>query len=479
MPALPGFTRREAITAATGALVATYTAGLAGRGAAGRRRSRVDIVGAGLAGLACAARLVRAGVDARVWEARARLGGRTLTDLDLVPGGWVECGGEFIDADHSAIRRLCAAHRVRLQDLDDLEIPGSARDLVAGRIYSAGWAARPDARLAARAERDLRTRGEARLDRMSGAEWLGQAIAGWPSSAFARYRIALVRAEFGVSPSALSALWLVTGLAAQARTAEMGGVAERYRIDGGTTRLVAALERAIGPGRIERGTRLSAVEAAQGRLALALTGPRGRRTEISDRVVITVPPTVLAGIDMRGSGVPPQILRAITSIGMGTNAKLIIPFEHSGWERAGWNGEGISDTALGATWQATMGQHADGVALTTLVGGSQGSRIAGPAHGSATEASIRERLSLIDRIAVGAATAARPGAVVHAWARDPFSRGSYSAARPGQDARWPDLQRPYGRVHFAGEHADDEYSGYMEGAVRSGQRAARQVLARL
>ncbi len=170
------------------------------------------------------------------------------------------------------------------------------------------------------------------------------------------------------------------------------------------------------------------------------------------------------------------MLAGIAAIGMGTNAKLIIPFSRPAWQRAGWNADGTSDTVLGSTWAATMGQDAGGAALTTLVGGRRGVVIAGPDHGPAPDAAVRERLALVDRIARGASASALRGSVVHAWARDPFARGSYSAARPGRAESWPDLARPYGPLHFAGEHSDDEFSGYMEGAVRSGQRAARQVI---
>lgn len=479
MPGARRLTRRQALATAGGAVLVASMAGLPGVGAAGRKGSRVHVVGAGLAGLACAARLVAAGVEVRVWEARTRLGGRTLTDLDLVPGGWVECGGEFIDAEHSAMRRLCADAGIALQDLARLDIPGAPRDLLGGRVHRGEWAAVPDARLASRAARDLRSLGEARLDRLSAATWLAGAITGWPSSTFARYRAALVRGEYGVDPSALSALWLVADLAEDAGGRANGNETERYRIDGGTVRLVTALERSIGQQRIVRGARVAAVTRTADGVTLAIDGPAGRRAETADRVVITLPPRVLADVDMRRSGVPSSVVGDITSIGMGTNAKLIIPFDDPAWEDAGWNADGTSDTAIGSTWQATMGQRADGAALTTLVGGSLGRRIAGPDHGAATAASVAERLALVDRVAPGSSEAARSGSVVHAWARDPFARGSYSAAKPGQGADGPDLARPYGVVHFAGEHADPDFSGYMEGAVRSGQRAARQVLARL
>jgi monoamine oxidase len=474
----PLLTRRQALaTAAVGA--ATIALPL-GPSALGARRGRVDVVGAGLAGLACAAQLRAAGVDVRVWEARDRLGGRTLTDLSMLPGAWIECGGEFVNADHAAMRRLCREYGIGLQDLLDIDVPGRARDLLAGRVYAEGWADAQDAQLARRAARDLRSMGEARLDRMSAAQWLSRAIAAWPGSAFARYRAALVRGEFGVDPSALSALWLVADLAEQtgARANQDDG-AERFRINGGTVRLVDALAGSIGSGRITRGTRLLAVARDGAGATITLDGPGGRRVERTDRVVVTLPPPLVRSVDMRRSGVPADVLQGIAAMGMGTNAKLIIPFARPAWQRRGWNGEGTSDTALGGTWEATMGQPVDAAALTTLVGGRAGVTIAGPDHGPAPAAEVARRLALGDRIAPGMSAAARRGSMLHAWARDPFARGSYAAARPGGDETAPNLTRPYGVVHFAGEHADPGFAGFMEGAVRSGQRAARQALAAL
>ena len=63
-----------------------------------------------------------------------------------------------------------------------------------------------------------------------------------------------------------------------------------------------------------------------------------------------------------------------------------------------------------------------------------------------------------------------------AWAGDPFARGSYSAFDNASADREAVLAEPVGRIVFAGEHTGGQWSGTMEGAVRSGERAARQVL---
>ena len=64
-----------------------------------------------------------------------------------------------------------------------------------------------------------------------------------------------------------------------------------------------------------------------------------------------------------------------------------------------------------------------------------------------------------------------------AWAGDPFARGSYSAFDNTTVDRIAALAEPAGRVFFAGEYTAGSWQGTMEGAVRSGQRAAAEVTA--
>ena len=65
---------------------------------------------------------------------------------------------------------------------------------------------------------------------------------------------------------------------------------------------------------------------------------------------------------------------------------------------------------------------------------------------------------------------------VYRWALDPWSRGAFAVFHPGQmSSMMPDIARPEGRIHFAGEHTSS-WMGWMEGALESGERAAREVL---
>jgi monoamine oxidase len=63
------------------------------------------------------------------------------------------------------------------------------------------------------------------------------------------------------------------------------------------------------------------------------------------------------------------------------------------------------------------------------------------------------------------------------WTADPYAGGAYAAFAPGQITRyWRALRRPVSRIVLAGEHTD-AYTGYMEGAIRSGLRAAQRIAA--
>ncbi len=66
---------------------------------------------------------------------------------------------------------------------------------------------------------------------------------------------------------------------------------------------------------------------------------------------------------------------------MGTNATVIIPFSDVAWQNRGWSGDGVSDTALGQTWNATMGGGEGAAAVTSLVGSRAGRDIPDPDHG--------------------------------------------------------------------------------------------------
>ncbi len=116
-----------------------------------------------------------------------------------------------------------------------------------------------------------------------------------------------------------------------------------------------------------------------------------------------------------------------------------------------------------------------------FTGGATARRLATTtAHGPAPEPVVRQALDALEPIAPGIRQAVTGEAWLDAWQHDHWTGGSYAAFRPGQVTRfWGLLQQPVAGIVFAGEHTSTRAQGYLEGAVESGERAARQVRARL
>jgi monoamine oxidase len=99
------------------------------------------------------------------------------------------------------------------------------------------------------------------------------------------------------------------------------------------------------------------------------------------------------------------------------------------------------------------------------------------AHGEAPPAAVDQALRLLDSVAPGARDAFTGRAWLDSWPDDPWSHGSYSTWGPGDATRyWGFVGLPEDGVHFAGEHTSTISQGYLNGAVESGERAAREVL---
>src|SRR6185369_5806901 len=91
------------------------------------------------------------------------------------------------------------------------------------------------------------------------------------------------------------------------------------------------------------------------------------------------------------------------------------------------------------------------------------------------EERIKLVASVIEKVFRGSSDLIENTATI-AWINEPFTRGSYMALSPGQvTAHWQTLFAPAGRLFFAGEHAT-RYQGFMEGAVESGQRTAKNMM---
>lgn len=469
-------------TLAGGALLAGPMA------ACGGSSERVVVIGAGLAGLTCAYRLHEAGITASVYEAHPdRIGGRCWTAREFAEGQTGEHGGEFIDSDHAHMRRLVDELGLTLQDRARYErgqallyVDGRLRD--ARSVYRGYGATLRRLRAAERRTGYLHSYSNAQaraFDRRSAGEWIARNV---PRSR-SRLKQALreyFAEEFGLDARRLTAtdlLYLVEGPGNGMTPAASDPSDERYRVKGGNDLVTRELAERLPEGALHMDSPLTALwKRDEGSYGMRFDGVAD--DVVADRVVLAIPFTTLRDVDISRAGFRPLKRRCIDELGMGTNAKVLLQFDHRPERYGDWNGELVTDQPFLDTWQSSLGQPGRAGLITVYSGGTVGAAYpADPPHGPAPPGVVRETLAALDQAVPGIARDFNGRAWLDNWSADPWTHGSYAAFLPGQyTAFYGVIKAPEGGVHFAGEHTSDAYQGFLEGAVASGDRCARELL---
>jgi len=388
----------------------------------------VVVIGAGFAGLAAAAALSEAGVAVTVLERDQRVGGRVWSQT--LPGGAiVEMGAEFVTEGYTALPALVG--RLGLE-LAPMGMSFTRRDPRGG---IGADAARLAAALAALVGAVEAGAGEG----LTVAELLERV----PMDAGARELIASrIQVSYAHPVSLLAA-------GAVREVGELFDDVEARRVAGGN-QLVA--ERLATGLQVKLGT--PAVRVAQGG-----EGCRVNDALDVDAVVVAVPAPATSGI-IFDPPLPTWKSDALERVVYGQAAKLAVPLL-----RPAPASSVLSVPEHFWTWTARDGDGAV-APLVTAFAGSQPAvdalRVdAGPERYVEQVAALRPDLELD-----GA------GAVLSTW-----PDGAYSARQPDRPADLDDrLEGTVGRIAFAGEHTERHWYSTMEGALRSGERAARQLL---
>ena len=431
------------------------------------RGTSAIVAGAGLAGLAAAWQLRAWGADVRVLEARERIGGRVWTVRDgFVEGQHAEAGADLIDEDQTTIRTF--AERFGLATVRILKDGFAAYRLDddgvrALRLGARGWEElyrrlADDVRAWRDAGRDWTSPVAAEIGRRSLAQWLDD-VGGGPAL---RSMLTSLRGFFVADPEDLSVLALVDQLS-------HGGADGLHRIAAGNDALPSALARGVN---VELGHAVRVVRDDGARITVAFTDARGRSGEASaDFLVLALPTPLLRDVAILPA-LPERQAEAIARLRHGPATKVSLQFDHRFWrapERASAVG---SDMPHGAVWDANEQQAGRAGILTLLAGGGASALLSRRLAEDGVDA-VRDDLAWL-----GADEARVVGQHVVRWEEVRWSRGAYAAFDAGfAPALRPWLSRPHGRVTFAGEHTSERWQGYMNGALESGLRAAREIAA--
>jgi monoamine oxidase len=446
----------------------------------------VAIVGAGLAGLACADELNSNGIHATLYDASNRVGGRCFSLGGFFPGQVAERGGEFIDNLHKTLLGYAKRFNLALEDVEK-EPPGEVFYFFNGQHFPESAvvdefrdlvsAMRDDLRTVGQPTADSHTDADAILDFTSLREYLETRGAG----EIARKAIEQAYiAEYGLEIGQQSCLSFLLFIHADRRSKfRPFGVFsdERYHIIGGNEQIVEGLRNRL-KGQIQLGMRL--VKARKNASEIELTFENGF-SKTFDAEVFAVPFSTLREVDLSGLDLPPWKQDAIKELRYGTNAKMMVGFDGRPWLAQGSNGASYSNLPHHqTTWETNPIKATDlHAVLTDYSGGIRGASLNLQPVQTEAEYFLGD-LNLVYPGALIAASGSKGSRRVHLehWPSNPLVKGSYTCNHPGYFTTIADNEaKPVGNLYFAGEHTSSfyEFQGFMEGAALSGIRAAREI----
>lgn len=440
----------------------------------------VCVVGAGFAGLTAARRLVAAGQSVAVLEARDRVGGRTW--IQTVDGVAIDRGGAWFSPRHDAglglARELGVATYKTWVAGSHLLIGDGRTRRYKGLIPKISPAAVLTIALA-----------QERLNWMSrkvpldepwaakrAAEWDAQSIGAWLDHTRISSSIGEALFEMAVRGLMAADLHEVSLLHLLFLAHAHGGIDKLFSIEGG------AQENLVDGGMGALAERVAADLGDQVQLSAPVRRIAQRNGDVivtadgvevhARRVVVTVPPAL--ALDINFDPVLPDDRQSLYRVATGgEETKTLLIYDRPFWREEGFSGQTAEpNSAAEVTIDASPADGNHGVLAAFTFG--------------PVAASLGARPAAERRDAVVAAMAARlgpqagkPDAVVETeWFREPWSRGCSFAHLPvgALTSHGRLLRMPFGNVHWAGTETASISHGAVDGAIRSGERAAAEVL---
>ena len=449
----------------------------------------VVVVGAGFAGLTAARELVRFGYDVAVLEGRDRVGGRSSTTT--IAGIPVDLGGTFVGPTQDAVKDLarelgCTTVPTHARGKNLIKWRGRVRayrstipklsiiELVdVGRIQ---WRFERVSRRVPVADPWTSSIAEI-LDSKTLEEWLRYVHA----NASTRDLMAIMsRVTWGCEPDQVSMLHAVRYVKAAGgigRMLDVEGGAQQDRFPGGTQQIALKIAAALGE-RVSLGATVSRIERdVDGTFTVSAQGDT-KVVVTAKAVVVAIPPEQRGGIDF-SPALPPEYEKLTQHWPQGHLSKAYAAYDTPFWRAGGCSGEALSDEGpvfitFDVSPEQSCSSRPQGPGV--LLGFTD------PRTFDALPLQERRKRALAGFADLFGTEALEPiDYIDHCWGTEEFAPGGPTAAVP--PGSWttygPWLRKPVDGIHWAGTETADEWTGFLDGAVRSGHRVATEVHAEL
>ena len=444
----------------------------------------VIVVGAGLAGLSAARRLVASGREVVVLEARDRVGGRVRGGE--LAGHPVEVGGTWLGEGHAMMYALVeelglstfrtwndsgsvllelggrqsrlAPHKGATPRLN----PFALADLAQGLLRFERMATKVDL------EQPWATPGARRLDGQTFESWIRRNLRTSAGRAYFHTACEAVFAADACDLSLLHALFYARSNADFETLLAVDRGAQRDRVVGGSVRVAEGLAALLGD-RVRLGAVVRSVRQGADEVAVEL---RDGSRVTGERLVVAIPP-MLAGRLEYDPPLPSWRDQLTQKLPAGSVVKAFAAYPTPFWRDEALNGQAASDRGpVKVTFDVSPPAAEVGMMLGFIEGGDARDWVR-------LSAQDRRRSFLDSLVRYFGPAAGNPIAYLEQdWTAEEFSRGCYGAHfAPGVWTAFGEaLRPPVGRIHWAGAEYAVHWNGYMEGAVRSGEATADEVL---
>jgi monoamine oxidase len=443
----------------------------------------VVVVGAGLAGLVAARDLVAAGAEVVVLEARDRVGGRTLT-LPAADGTPIDHGAQWIGPTQDRIAALAASVGVTTYPTWDRGLHTEFRDGRAhrfggqlpasdpGTAVAMGLAVRELDAMAAEVPPEAPWSAERAplWDSQTVESWLQARVAAEGARSWLRTAVRSTLAAEAGDLSLLHALFFIRSAGGFVQLIETAGGAQERRFHQGAQAIPIRLAEALGE-RVVLGAPVRVVNHDPGGVVVEADG----RAVAARRAILAVPPALAGRVAYRPP-LPGWRSQLTQRVPMGSVVKV-----HALYDEPFWRDDGLSGLAVGdhgpveIVYDNSPESGTPGVLVGFIEG--QDARAWGRRGPADRRAAILECL-----VRYFGEPAGRPRELLErSWADEEYSGGCFAGYFP--PGVWTSygqgLREPVGPLHWAGTETATVWNAHMDGAVRSGERAAAEVLAAL